>query len=114
MSNYKALGIEKEIKSEFSQWQDSDLKKLIDSEYFYLPHISKRAPSEYCNIRVIDCQNTAWWYNKLIGFEFFCKIEFFNDRFSKCKEVKRFIGIKLTNSKEIIFRDFDPKDVSII
>ena len=108
MPNYKALGIYNEIESEFSSWQDSDLKKLIDSEYFYLPHISKREPSEYCEIIVTGCQNKNWWYKNLIGFKFFCKI-IYSQRL-----VTEFKGVKLTNTKEIIFRGFDPKDVLII
>lgn len=112
MSNYKTLGIEKEIESEFNNWNDSDLKKLIDSEYFYLPYVSKREPSEYCEIMVVDCQNEKWWYNKLIGLKFFCKIIYLE--INNNKIIKEFKGVKLSNSKQIFFRCFDPKDVIIL
>ncbi len=110
MSNYKALGIEKEMNEEYSFWNGSDLKKLIDSEYFYLPYISKREPSEYCEITVADCQGENWWYKNLIGFNFFCKIIYMRYADNK-RFVTEFRGVKLTNTKEIIFRGFDPKDV---
>ncbi len=113
MSNYKALGIEKEMNYEFSTYNESDLKKLVDSEYFNNPHITARKDGkEFCNVRVIDCEQDNWWYNKLIGFEFFCEIMYADYGFGKF--VKEFRGVKLTKNKIIYLRDFSPKDVSIL
>lgn len=113
MSNYKALGIEKEMTYEFNTWNESDLKKLIDSEYFLYPHITSRKDGkEFCMIEVVDCEHENWWYSKLIGFKFMCEIVFGD--YGHGRFIKTIKGVKLTKNKIIYFRDFSPKDVSII
>lgn len=113
MCNYKALGIEKDMTYEYSTWNDSDLKKLIDSEYFNHPHITNRKEAkEFCNVRVIDCEHDNWWYANLIGFEFMCEVQYVD--YGRGKIVKQFKGVKLTKNKIMYFRDFSPKDVSIV
>jgi hypothetical protein len=113
MSNYKALGIDKEMSYEFSTWNESDLKKLEDSEYFMSPSITDRKEAkEFCHIRVTDCEHDNWWYSKLLGFEFMCEIKYGD--YGRGKFIRSFVGVKLTKNKIIYFRDFSPKDVSII
>lgn len=111
MNNFKTLGIDKEMAYEFNLWSKSDLSLLIECEYFYMPYISKRTTGNFCNVRVIDCHNQLWWYKKLIGFEFFCKVNIYN--YDKTNEIKEFMGVKLTDKKMITFRSFDVKDVII-
>jgi hypothetical protein len=113
MTNFKALGIEKDMTAEFKNHADSDLKKIMDSEYFTHPHITKRREGQsYCTVEVISCDHKDWWYRDLIGMQFFCKIKF--DNYNGKKSVREYIGVKLSGSKEIIFRGFEPKDVIII
>jgi len=114
MTNFKTLKIEKEIEQEYNVRPKQELSLLLNSCYFDYPSISKREPGgEYCTVRVIDCQNSSWWYKDLIGLEFFCRIRFgaFPD---KTKYVKGYYGVKLTTNKEITFNDFDPKDVVMV
>ncbi len=113
MTNFKALGIEKDMDAEFKTHVDSDLKKIMDSEYFNHPSISRRHTGEnYCTIEVVSCQQKDWWYKDLIGMQFFCRIQFriYNGK----KHIKEYVGVKLTSSKEITFRGFDPKDVIML
>jgi len=112
MSNYKALRIEKEMELEFDSKNPSELKILMDSCYFEHPLITKRDPSEYCEVLVTDCQNPTWWYNDLIGFKFFCQIRYVSG--TNKQIISDFTGVKLTKNKRIIFRGFDPKDVMIL
>ena len=113
MCNFKALGIDKEMTYEFNTWNESDLKKLVDSEYFNQPSISARKDGkEFCYVRVIDGEHNSWWYANLIGFEFMCEIKYSD--YGRGKFVSEFKGVKLTKNKIIHFRGFSPKDVSII
>ena len=113
MCNYKALKIEKYMQEEFSNYDNSSLKALMDSCYFEYPMITNREKeASYCTIEVIDCSYDDWWYSKLIGFQFFCKIIFGKNRNGEF--IKEFLGVKLTKNKEIVFRSFEPSDVIII
>ncbi len=113
MTNFKALGIEKDMDAEFKTHGDSDLKKIMDSEYFNHPYITKKREGQsYCTVEVVSCLHDNWWYKDLIGMQFFCRINFHNQNGKKY--VSEYIGVKLTNSKEIIFRGFDPKDVILL
>jgi hypothetical protein len=108
-SNYKSLGIEKEMSLEFSNYKESDLQRLQKSDYFDNPHITKRQENaHYCMVMVIDCQHESWWYANLIGLTFFCRVKYTNNR------IVEYIGVKLTKNKEIIFRTIDAKDVLIV
>lgn len=109
MANFKSLKIENEMTEEFSNYEKSKLKKLLESSYFENPHITNKQENQiYCTIKVIDCKYENWWYYNLIGFSFFCRIIFQED------QIKEFKGVKISDRKEIIFRDFDPDDVIII
>lgn len=111
MTNYSALGIDKEMGEEFDNYNPTILQQLTDSCYFDNPHKTNRKEgASYCIIEVNDCQNDSWWYSKLIGHQFFCRINFHYNT----TNIKEFIGVKLTKNHELIFRGFDPKDVSII
>ncbi len=112
MPNWKMLGVEKDINEYFGNQSADDLIRLNASEYFEHPSITRREPSNYCMVRVIDCQRDNWWYANLIGFEFFCEIRYttYNNR----KWISSYEGVILTNTKKIILRGFDPKDVIII
>ncbi len=113
MANFKALGIEKDMNAEFKNYAESDLKKIMDSSFFEHPYITnKRKGESYCTIEIVSCQYENWWYKNLIGMQFFCKIRFDNQNGKKY--IKEYVGVKLTNTKEIIFRSFDPKDVIMI
>jgi len=113
MTNFKALGIETEIKEEFADYKETELFKLLKSSYYDSPYITKRQQSaEYCMIEVTSCSFPDWWYNDLIGFQFFCRIVYKD--YGRGKEIVEFKGVKLTKTKEIIFRDFKPSDVMII
>jgi len=113
MGNYRALGVEKEMQNEFDSLNPSDLKMLMDSSYFEAPYITRRnADAVFCEIMVIDCQHKDWWYKNLIGFKFFCEIIY--KRCERGTYISRFVGVKLTGTKKIIFRDFDPKDVAVL
>lgn len=115
MCNFKALGIEKDMDVEFSNYENpSELQALMNSCYFKSPYITERkTEAHYCMVEVIDCKHEAWWYANLIGLKFFCRIDFekLND---SSTQIKEFIGVKLTKNKEIIFRSFNPADVIII
>jgi hypothetical protein len=115
LSNYKALGIEKDMQIEFSNYDNlSELQALMNSCYFEKPYITERKKeAHYCTVEVTDCKHDDWWYSKLIGLKFFCRIKFerYNDSSTNITE---FVGVKLTKNKEIIFRHFDPADVIII
>lgn len=111
--NFKALGIEKEMKDEFQYFNDSNLSKIVNSTYFECPLIKRREKeADYCMIEVTSCKYDNWWYNDLIGFEFFCRIIYRNIRGSKV--IYEFLGVKINNNKEIVFKSFDPTDVCII
>jgi len=113
LPNFKALQIERDMIQEFSYYQASDLNLLIESSYFQNPYITKRKENEiYCNVRVVDCENEYYWYRNLIGFDFFCKIIYKNYGYGKF--ISEFTAVKLTGTKEIKFRSFSAKDVSII
>lgn len=112
MSNYKALGIEKEMNEEFNLLSKSELQFLMESCYFDNPNIVKRKQNEeYCEIEVIDCPNN-FWYKNLIGQKFFCKIRWRD--YGRGRFISEFLGVKLTSTKEIQFRAFSPSDVIII
>lgn len=114
MSNYKALGIEKEMQEVFNGHDKTDLTILEESEYFYCPYITKRQDGEvYCNVSIISCSHKDWWYKNLIGWTFFCRISFGKYPNGQ-KYIREFEGIKITKTKSIIFKGFDPKDVIII
>jgi len=113
MSNYKALGIEKDMQVEFSNYNKSELVQLIDSGYFEHPCISNRkSEAEYCEIEIIDCSYSNWWYKDLFGHKFFCRIRFSN--YGRGRFISEFVGVKLTSKKEITFKTFSPSDVIII
>jgi hypothetical protein len=113
MTNFKALGIEKEMQQCFEDIDATELQKLMNSCYFDYPHITNRKKgSEYCTIMVMSCKHESWWYNDLIGLEFFCKIEYKD--YGRGRFISNFQGVKLTNTKEIWFRCFEPEDVIII
>ena len=113
LPNFKSLGIEKCMGEEFEYIPKTELRTLIDSEYFKTPHISNRMyGDEYCEIEVLECENDAWWYKNLIGHRFFCKIVYGNYGYGKF--IKEFMGVKLTHNKMIIFRSFPPQDVMIV
>ena len=79
MSNYRALGIDKEMSKLFQEYKKEDLNLLEASEYFTCPYIQRRKENQFYGSKYIR----------------------------ECK------GIRLTNTKEIIFRGFDPKDIFI-
>jgi hypothetical protein len=114
MTNFKALGIEKDMTTLFNSLEASDLNLLEESSYFDHPSISARQQTSFCDIIVTDCQHKDWWYKNLIGMKFTCEINFTHCRHSNTKYISRLVGAKVTNTKIIRFRDFDPKDVSII
>lgn len=109
--NWKYIGIEKEINEEFSLYKKTDLSILMDSSYFNNPLIRRREPGEFVEIEVISC-NDSFWYKDLIGFTFFTRIRYKN--YGNGKFMQEFIGVKLTNTKEILFRSFPAKDVIIL
>lgn len=112
MSNYKALGIEKDMNVEFDNYNKSALQILLDSCYFDHPSITNKVKNgEYCTIEVIECENN-FWYKDLIGFQFFCRISFRD--YGHGRFISEFTGVKLSGNREIKFRGFDPKDVIII
>lgn len=115
MANFKALGIEKDMNDEFTNYENpSELQVLMNSCYFENPYITNRKKdAHYCMVEVMDCKHDSWWYANLIGLKFFCRIDFtkYND---STTQIKDFVGVKLTKNKEIIFRNFDPADVMII
>lgn len=113
LTNYTALGIEKEMNEVFNSEKKDDINLLIKSSYFENPSIQKRrSDGFYCSIIVTSCQSEMWWYRDLIGYTFFCRIRYRiqNDIFI----ISEFVGVKITKTKEILFRTFDPKDVIII
>jgi hypothetical protein len=76
MTNYKALGIEKEMDEIFNSEVDN-INLLIQSSYYDNPYIQKRKSNEYyCSIIVVSCQSNMWWYKDLIGYSFFCRIRY--------------------------------------
>lgn len=112
---YKHLGIEKEMNQALEEFNKTDLQLLEESEYFKHPHIQKRDGGEFVEVEVIDCQQDNWWYKNLIGFTFLCRIGFRSCIHTKAgRYVKEYTGVRLTNTKEIVFRSFDPADVIII
>ena len=113
---YRHLGIEKEMNEAVEEFNKTDLQLIEESEYFLYPGINKRDGGEYVEVEVIDCSDDRWWYKKLIGFTFFCRIDYgsFYAKGATRRFIKGFTGVKLTNNKEIVFRNFDPADVSII
>jgi len=114
MSNYKALGIGKEMEEVFNRHNKSDLVLLEESEYFNHPYIQRRKEGEsYCNVSIVSCSGKDWWYKNLIGWTFFCRI-YFNTLPNGMKYVTDYKGVKLTKNKEILFRGFAPEDVVMI
>lgn len=113
MTNFKALGIEKDIIEYQSQINNNTLSNLINSSYFDHPLISKRQENQiYCNIRIINCQHDDLWYRDLIGCVLFVKIRYQN--FTYGRYISEFVGVKLTSTKEITFRSVSSKDAIII
>ncbi len=113
MTTFEALGIEKDMDAEFKTHAESDLKKIMDSSYFAHPYITKKSQGEsYCTVEVVSCQYKDWWYKNLIGMQFFCRIRY--SIHNNKKYINEYIGVKLTSSKEITFRSFDPKDVIML
>lgn len=113
MPNWKYLGIEKEASEMFSEFEKTDLQLLMESSYFEHPMLTNRKKdAEYCIIEITDCQDEGWWYSKLIGFQFFVRIEW--RTFASNKVVSDFKGVRLLKNKEIVFRSIDPKDAIII
>lgn len=101
------------MSEEFSIYEDSKLTSLLKSCYFENPSIqSLKKDAEYCQIRVIDCSYEFWWYNNLIGYDFFCRIRY-ND-YGRGRFISEFVGVKLSKNKEIVFKTFKPSDVIII
>jgi len=114
-TNFKAIGIGKEMTELFNSLEASELNLLNESEYFICPYIDKRKEGDkYCDIVVNDCQHSDWWYSKLIGMKFFCEINFSYCHYRNLNYISRIVGVRLTNTKVIKFRCFDPKDISII
>lgn len=113
MTNYKALGIDKDMDAEIKKYPETELQRLMSSSYFDHPYITKRVSgTAYCMVKVISCKNDGWWYKNLLDLDFFCKIRF--TKYSGERFISEFVGVRLSNSKEIIFRSFDPEDVVII
>lgn len=101
------------MKIEFSNYNTSELSQLMNSCYFDNPYITNRkAEAEYCEIEIIDCSYSDWWYKDLFGHKFFCRIRW--DNHGRGRFISEFIGVKLTSKKEIQFRTFSPNDVIII
>ena len=112
---YKHLGIEKDMQEEFSAFNQTDLQLIESSGYFANPLIKNRNDGgEFVEVEVIDCKNPQWWYDKLIGFTFLCRIDFRTCQYRKTRYVYQYIGVRLTGTKELVFRSFDPADVIII
>lgn len=98
---------------EFSNYNKSELSQLIDSCYFDHPYIHDRyKEADYCEVEIIDCSHSDWWYRNLFGHKFFCRIVW--QDYGKGKFISEFVGVKLTSKKEIKFRSFKPSDVIII
>ena len=111
LPNFKALGISKDMNDAFENIKKTDLKLLIDSEYFNSPLIvDRKTESEFCEVEVF-CENEGYWYSHLSGLTFFCEIVYKNYGYSRF--ISEFKGVKLTNNKMIVFRSFKPEDVII-
>jgi len=113
LPNFKRLGIDKEMTLEFNEHNETDLQKLIKSSYFENPYITNRTDgAEYAEVEVIKCRYDSWWYSNLIGFTFFCEIQYSD--YGRGRFIKDFLGVKLSKNKKIVFRHLDPEDVIII
>lgn len=111
---YKHLGIEKEMNAAAEELSKTDLQLIEESGYFDHPSVRRRESGEYVEVEVLDCKNNSWWYKNLIGFTFMCRIDFRTCSYTGNRYVKEYIGVRLTGTKEIVFRSFDPADVTII
>lgn len=114
MCNYKALGIEKEIKLEFDSFKKSDLERLQNSCYMKDPYITTRnKEASYCTVMIVDCQYSNWWYADLIGLCFFCEI-YWGKYPDGSRYIRELTCVRITTKKRIITKTINPKDALIV
>lgn len=112
LPNFKALGIDKDMTDAFNSIDKSELQLLIESEYFNHPLITDRKKeSEFCEVEVFCENKKGYWYDGLCGLTFFCQIIYRDYGYGRF--ISEFKGVKLSNSKMIVFRSFNPEDVII-
>lgn len=95
----------------------------IDINVFYedahLDHVRQRIYStkrrggeKYATVLIASCQNKTWWYKDYIGVTCFVKLIF--SRYIGGEILSDTYVVNLTNSKILIGRSIDPKDIIIL